>query len=83
MGLRTILLFLLIAAGCATAPPEGRAVTGRVDQETFPSAIVNDSYRIEVRLPPSLWRRLNAPSNRAAGDDGREAVGGGDDASGS
>jgi predicted alpha/beta superfamily hydrolase len=42
-----------LIGGCATSPPSVPSITGRVDTETLPSAIVGDSYLIEVRLPPS------------------------------
>lgn len=48
---RTSLLPLLLGAllGCSGPTPP---VTGTVEEETLPSQIVGDSYRILVRLPP-------------------------------
>lgn len=45
-----LLSLVPLLGGCGVAPPP---ITGRVEQEDLPSTIVGDSFRIQVRLPPS------------------------------
>lgn len=49
---------LLLAAGCGAAH---RPITGRVESQTIASALVGDSYQIDVRLPPDY---ATSPSRR-------------------
>lgn len=45
-----IALSVMALMGCPV--PDHHPISGRVDQEDFPSQVVGDTYRIMVRLPP-------------------------------